>query len=87
MTQTTLKIDGMACSMCESHINEALRNAFDIKKVSSSRSAGETVIISDNELDKDKIINVIASTGYEVKAVSSETYQKKTGLFGKLRHS
>ena len=25
MVQTTLKVDGMMCGMCESHVNEVLR--------------------------------------------------------------
>ena len=32
MYQTTLKIDGMACSMCESHVNDAVRKAFPVKR-------------------------------------------------------
>ena len=47
MYQTTLKIDGMACSMCESHVNDAVRKAFPVKKVTSSHSKGETVILSE----------------------------------------
>ena len=31
MTQTTLKIDGMMCGMCESHINDAIRKEFPVK--------------------------------------------------------
>ena len=27
MYQTTLKIDGMMCGMCESHINDTIRKA------------------------------------------------------------
>ena len=30
MYQITLGIDGMMCGMCESHINDAVRNAFQI---------------------------------------------------------
>ena len=41
----------MSCSMCEAHMNEVIRNNFKVNKVSSSASAGETVIISDAELD------------------------------------
>lgn len=33
MVKTTLKIDGMMCGMCESHVNDAIRNAFPVKKV------------------------------------------------------
>lgn len=85
MTKTTLKIDGMMCSMCESHINDALRNAFDVKKVTSSHSKGETVAVSENPLDEEKLRSVIEKTGYELKAVASEPYEKKSGLFGKFK--
>ena len=40
MTKTTLKIDGMMCGMCESHMNDAIRKAFNVKKVTSSHSNG-----------------------------------------------
>ena len=43
MIKTTLKIDGMACSMCEAHINDCIRKNFKIKKVSSLHKKGETV--------------------------------------------
>ena len=36
MYETKVKIDGMMCGMCESHINDAIRNAFAVKKVSAS---------------------------------------------------
>ena len=52
MYQTTLKIDGMACSMCESHVNDAVRKAFPVKKVTSSHSKGETVILSEQPLEE-----------------------------------
>ena len=35
MVKTTLGIDGMMCGMCESHMNDAIRNNFDVKKVAS----------------------------------------------------
>ena len=38
MEKVILKIDGMICSMCESHINDVIRRNFDIKKVTSSHS-------------------------------------------------
>ena len=55
MVKTTLQINGMACGMCESHVNEAIRNAFKVKKVNSSHSKNETVIISEEELPEDQI--------------------------------
>ena len=80
MVKTTLQINGMACGMCESHVNEAIRNAFKVKKVNSSHSKNETVIISEEELPEDQIRKVIEPTGYELASVSSEAYVKK-GLF------
>ena len=85
MIKTTLKIDGMMCGMCESHINDAIRNSFDVKKVNSSHTKGETVIVSKEALDEDKIKSVIDKTGYELQSVSSEELVEKKGLFGFLK--
>lgn len=32
MKKITLKIDGMMCGMCESHVNDAIRKALAVKK-------------------------------------------------------
>lgn len=80
MTKTTLKIDGMMCGMCESHINDAVRNAFHIKKVTSSHTKNQTVIISENEIDEGRLREAIEKTGYKVMSVQAEPYEKK-GLF------
>ena len=52
MIQTTVKISGMACSMCEAHINDTIRRTFSVEKVSSSHTKGETVILSREPLDE-----------------------------------
>ena len=72
LVKTTLKIDGMMCSMCESHINEAGRKAFKVKKVKSSHINGTTVIISEHRLDDELLKKTIADTGYELKSISFE---------------
>ena len=41
MVKTVLKIDGMMCSMCESHVNDCIRAAFNVKKVSSKGRDGD----------------------------------------------
>ena len=84
MIQTTLNIDGMMCGMCESHVNDAVRRAFQVDKVTSSHSKGETVIISDGPVDEAKLKTAISATGYEVKGITSEPYEKKKGLFSFL---
>lgn len=77
MIKTTVGIDGMMCGMCESHVNDAIRKSFDIKKVSSSHSKKKTEIISEEAIDEDKLRAVIDETGYTVLSVDSESYKKK----------
>ena len=69
------------CGMCESHVNEAIRNKFDIKKVTASRKDGEAVIISEAELSETELSSVISETGYKVLGIKKEPYVKK-GIFG-----
>ena len=80
MVKTVLKIDGMMCGMCESHMNNLIRNLFPVKKVTSSAKDGETVIISEQELDMSKLETEIAGIGYKLLSHTSEPYVKK-GLF------
>lgn len=85
MIKTVLSIDGMMCPMCESHINECIRNCFKVKKVSSSHTTNETVIISESELDKSELKEAVEKTGYKVLSVKAEPYKKK-GLFSFFNH-
>ena len=82
MYKTTVKIDGMMCGMCETHINDAIRAKMNIKKVSSSHKNGETVIISENELTSEMITSALDGSGYTVINVICEPYEKK-GIFSK----
>ena len=83
MTKTTVEVNGMSCNMCESHVNEAVRKAFAVKKVTSSRKKNLTEILSETPLDLDALRAVIAGTGYAVGDISSEPYVKKGfSLFG-----
>ena len=80
MIKTTLKIDGMMCGMCEAHMNDAIRAAFRVKKVTSSHAKGETVIISEDAPDETKLRETVAATGYTLCGIANEPYEKK-GLF------
>ncbi len=80
MVKITVGIEGMACGMCEAHINEAVRNAFRVKKVTSSHTKKQTVILAERDIPEQEVKEVIAKTGYDVVSVSSEPYEKK-GLF------
>ena len=80
MIKTTVAVSGMVCGMCEAHINDAIRAAFPVKKVSSSRAKGETVILSDAGLDQQELKRAIQSAGYIPLSISEEPYEKKRFL-------
>ena len=82
MTKITVTIDGMLCGMCEAHVNAAVRKAFPVKKITSSHNKGQTVILTEHDIDEGALRSAIGATGYEVKAVSKEPCEKK-GLFGR----
>ena len=84
MVKITVAIEGMACGMCEAHINEAVRNAFQVKKVSSSHAKKQTVIIAEQDIPEQGLKDVVAKAGYDAVLVSSEPYEKK-GLFSAFR--
>lgn len=84
MYETKVKIDGMMCGMCESHINDAIRNAFSVKKVSASRSKGEADIISEEPIDEAKLRETITKTGYDFVSMTSKPYEKHA-LFAFLK--
>ncbi len=84
MIQTILAIDGMACRMCESHVNDAVRNHFPVKKVVSSHKRGTCEILSGAVLGEDELRAVIEESGYRVLSYEAKPYQKK-GLFDLLR--
>lgn len=80
MIKTVVKIDGMACGMCESHVNDAIRSLFKVKKVSSSHSRGEAVIISEEVISEEKLREALDPTGYRVLSVKSEAAEKQSFL-------
>ena len=84
MIETIVKVDGMMCGMCEGHINDAIRSHFQVKKVSSSHSKGQTVIRSQEARDQAQLRQVIDATGYKVLDVVSRPLEKR-GLLGRLK--
>ena len=86
MIKTTVRVSGMICGMCETHVNDAVRSAFSVKKVSSSRAKGETVILADLPLNREKLRQVINGTGYIMHSVKEEeTEEKKKSWFSRFR--
>ena len=77
MIKTVASIEGMMCGMCEAHMNDAIRAEFKVKKVDSSHTKNETVIISEDTIDEPKLREVVEKTGYVLKSFTSEPYEKK----------
>ena len=84
MIKTTVQVSGMTCGMCEAHIDDAVRSAFYVKKVTSSRAKGTTEILTETPLSHEKLRQAISATGYVVLGIREEIVQKKP-LLGFLR--
>ena len=84
MLQITVQVEGMACNMCEAHVNDAIRKAFPVKKVTSSHSKKQTVILTETDIDESKLKAAIDATGYISGDVQKEQYRKK-GLFAAFK--
>ena len=81
MFRTVVKI-----GMCEAHINDAIRRNFNVKKVKSSHSKGETVIESETEPDAAALKRAIEETGYEFISASTKIVEGRRGLFAGILH-
>ncbi|MBQ1743104.1 MAG: heavy-metal-associated domain-containing protein, partial [Oscillospiraceae bacterium] len=56
MIKTTMKIDGMMCSMCEAHICETIRKAVPAaQKVSASKGKKEASFLTEQPVEPDDL--------------------------------
>ena len=81
MVKITLEVEGMHCGMCESHVNDAVRRACNVKKLNSSHVKRITEIVAEDGTDVEKIKSAIAAQGYGVGNVKTEPYEKRGRLF------
>ena len=84
MFETTIKIEGMMCPMCENHVNETIRNGFHVKSVKSSHKDAQTVITSKEKIEKLALEKAITALGYKVLGISEREIEKK-GFFSFLK--
>ena len=77
MIRTTVQISGMRCGMCEAHVNDAIRNALPVKKVTSSRAKGMTVILSEQPVSRDRLRQAVSAAGYIVLSAEEEIVPEK----------
>lgn len=63
----TLYIEGMKCGMCETHLNDLIRNKFETaKKVKSNYRNGTLSFVSDGFISIQDVIKEIENIGYGV---------------------
>ena len=79
MLRITVQVDGMMCGMCEAHVNDAVRRFLPVKKVTSSHKKSETVILTEQDFDDDRITAAIKDSGYLPMGISREE-EKPHGL-------
>lgn len=82
MIELTVEVEGMKCGMCESHVNDVVRAVAGVKKVSSSHSKNQTVVVADDGVNQEEIRKAIAAQGYGVGGIAVKPYEKR-GLFGR----
>ena len=65
MIQAVVKIDGMACGMCEAHINDTIRKLYpSAKKVTASHKTGEARFLTETAPEEEALKKAINDTGY-----------------------
>lgn len=83
MKEYRFEVRGMACEMCENHINAALRQCAEIKSIKSDRKKNAVSIIAES-LDTGLAAEKIRSLGYEVGTIRESVYEKKS-LFSRFK--
>ena len=68
----TLKIDGMMCGMCESHINDAIRSELSVRKLKTSHATGISEFYTDDVVSDERLRAIIEKTGYKLLNVERE---------------
>ena len=69
MVKVELKIDGMACGMCEAHVNDAIRNQWNVKKLKFSWKKGTTTFLSEVAPSEADLHAILDPTGYKLLSV------------------
>ena len=81
MIKITVKVGGMMCGMCEAHVNDAIRRALPVKKVTSHHGRGETVILCEHDIEDARISAAIKESGDDFLGVTRGD-GKAGGLLG-----
>ena len=91
MIKVTAGIDGMACSMCEAHVKEAIYKKIpEAKKLSASHTKNVAEFTLEEDVPQaaveQRLHEALDPTGYRVLTVEvGEAPAEKKGLFARFR--
>ena len=77
MNKYILGIEGMSCSMCEAHVQDAIFNNIKVKKAKATRSSKELVVIAEQDISEEDFHKVLDPTGYRMVSYRREEAVKK----------
>ena len=77
MIRITVKVDGMMCGMCEAHVNDAIRRAFPVKKVTSNHKKQETIILTEQDIPDTRMEVAITECGYTFLGATHEDHHPR----------
>lgn len=77
MNKYILGIDGMACGMCEMHVEDKLRKAIKLKKVNASHIKNNVIVITELELSEEDFKKILDPTGYRITSYNKTVAVKK----------
>lgn len=72
MVKTILSVDGMMCHKCEKHMEEAIKNEFEVKSVKASSKDRTVIVSSKEELDRSSLERTVVQTGYSLTGITVE---------------
>ncbi len=67
--QKTVYIKGMMCEHCENRVQQVLLSVSGIVSAKADYKKGIAIIVTDGNVDEDKIINVVNAEDYKVKKI------------------
>lgn len=77
MQEIIVGVEGMMCGKCEAHVNEAVKNTFSVKKVTSSSKENQTVILTEQDITEEQMKEVIEKAGYTMTSFEKGESKKK----------
>ncbi len=77
MNKYILGIDGMACGMCEMHVEDAISKNIKAKKVKASHIKNNVVVITEENLGEEDFKRMLDPTGYIITSFERTVAVKK----------